>query len=175
MGQFLAVALLHSISIFSNGVNDVGFAVDRRLSRHLAIELSAERRSDTVSITRGGRLCGPFHNTCFDTHDIRIASTPIALAGRLTFPAGGRVELQSSLGVRYVAKPATRDLTPVTSVPAQFFRLDVKRRVDPEAGVRIALRLSREIDLFVEERSLLRHGAEWDSKSRTNVGLRWRF
>ena len=120
-------------------------------------------------------MCGPFHNTCFDTHRMAVWSNPIVIMGRIPFRLSDRVELSPALGIRYVPRPAVHDLTAAVAVPAGYFRFDAGERTDTEAGARITLRLCGRTSVFGEERWLSGRGSPWDPKWRTNWGVRWKF
>jgi len=85
------------------------------------------------------------------------------------------MELSSALGIRYVPRPAVRDLTAVVAVPAEYFRFEAGERTDKEAGAGITLRLWGRTSVFGEERWLSGRGFQWDPKRRTNLGVRWKF
>jgi hypothetical protein len=178
-----------SISLFGSGLarrtragvrdweGGAGMAVERGIRGAFSIEASVERRVDRVAQTRGGRLCGPVHNTCFDTHRLQLTSTPIVLLARYRYPSRGRLSPFASLGIRYVAEPAVRDLKRVSFVPAGLFGVDEYRRASAEGGVGLAFAASRHISIFAEERSLIRRqSSAWDPLRRWNVGVRmeWR-
>lgn len=177
-----------SLSLFGSGLarrtrigirgweGGAGIAVERTLRGPLSLELSAERRVDRITQRRGGRLCGPVHNTCFDTHRLELTSTPVVLLTRYRYPSAGRLSPFASLGVRYVAAPRVRDLTPVTSVPASYFGIETGRHASAEAGLGLSFRAGRQVTLFAEERSLLRkRGTAWDPVRRWNAGVGVRF
>jgi hypothetical protein len=150
----------------------IGLAMERRLLPSLAIELSAEQRRDVVSVRAGGRLCGPFHNTCFDTHRLAISSHPVAVLGRYAYRPGARLSPFASLGVRFVGTPSVRDLTPERLVPRAYFGLPVNQRVSAEIGAGAAWRASDRLSLFAEARWPAGGGSPWDPKLRGNFGLR---
>ncbi|HWS72316.1 MAG TPA: hypothetical protein VN605_09385 [Thermoanaerobaculia bacterium] len=175
-----------SISLFGSGLarreragirgweGGAGIAIERNVRGPLSLELSVERRIDRQAQTAGGRLCGPFHNTCFDTHLLETTSTPIVLLARYRYPS--RLAPFASFGIRYVPKPSVQDLTPVHFVPGSFFGTDVDRHASAEVGAGLEWKAGAHLSLFAEERSLVRrHGSAWDPLRRWNAGLRMQF
>ena len=152
-----------------------GIAFEQRLGHWFSIEVAAELRRDIVSVTSGGRLCGPFRNTCFDTHRMRVSSTPVVLTSRFSHSIAKNFSGWLLGSARYVPTPAVRDLTPQTAVPRGYFSVAVRSRVDPEFGAGAAVLVSRRFSVFAEGRRMLRHDAAWDPRHRINAGLRASF
>ena len=149
-----------------------GVSAERRLTNRVVVGASLERRRDVFSLERGGRLCGPYHNTCFDWHRMEVVSKPATLFVRVAPEWSQRTAIFATAGIRYVA-PRVRDLTPVYFVPAAYFGYAAQRRVSAEVRLGAALRLTHRVGVFAEGCRLLRSGADWDPRRRSNAGLRF--
>jgi len=150
----------------------LGLAGERRLTSFAFLGVSLERRRDVFAETRGGRLCGPVHNTCFDTHRLELVSKPVTVFGRIVSPEWNkRATMSGGLGVRYVA-PRVRDLTPASSVPASWFGYAASRRMSAELRIGATFRVMRHLAVFADGCRLFRSGTDWDPRQRLNVGLR---
>jgi len=150
----------------------LGLAIERRLTSFADLGVSLERRRDVFAEARGGRLCGPVHNTCFDTHRLELVSKPVSVFVRVIAPEWKeRATVSGTVGVRYVV-PRVRDLTPASSVPAYLFGVDASRRLSVEARLGATLRVLRKVSIFADSCRLLRSGTEWDPRRRFNAGLR---
>lgn len=187
----LAAAQSWSVTVFEDGIgrssrtedsghNDrdvtswegaAGLGIARRMSRHLSLEATLERRRDIVLATYGGRVCGPYHNTCFETHRLAITSTPLTVVAHGFCRPLGNVTPFGSLGIRYVSTPSVHDLTR-SDLFGERFDTVVSSRISGESGAGISLRLSRHLELYGEYRRLFRHRAEWDPRRKRIVGLR---
>ena len=179
----LAAESRHTVSLFGSGIarrtrenvpsweGGVGVAWERAMQRW-SFEAAIEQRRDIVLVTAGGRLCGPVRNTCFSTHRMRVTSTPLVVLARYRLKDGRSVTPFGSAGFRFVPDPSVRDLSPETLVPRSYFSLPATRRSSAEAGLGIDWRLSERVLFFLETRSQLSAGAEWDPQHRWNAGLR---
>lgn len=182
-----AFAQTTTISLFGSGIarrtraevraweGSVGVAAARNVRGEWAVELSVEHRVDRIAQRAGGRLCGPFHNTCFDTHVLRLTSTPVVFLARYVHPWRGRLAPFASVGLRYVPAPSVHDETPVNLVPATFFGLRGTSRTSAELGAGLTWKAGERWSLFAEERMLHRGASEWDPRRRWNAGVRVRL
>src|SRR3954452_21309660 len=150
----------------------LGLAFQRRLSAAFEIEVAVERGRHVVPITAGGRICGLYHNTCFDTHRMAVLSTPITALGRYTYSSSRRLVPFASVGVRYVPAPAVQDITPERSVPRWYFTYAVKQRLTPEVGGGAMLRMGKCGWLVGEVRVSVHRGVPWDPRRRGLIGFR---
>jgi len=158
----------------SNWAGAAGLGAEVRVRQHFSIELAVEKRRDVESVTLGGRLCGPYHNTCFATHRVLLSSTPISLLARYELPL--RFSPIASAGVRYVPSPDVRDLSASRepAFPLSFIS-PRPRRVSAEVSLGALWRMSRSVAVYAEARSLTRIEAEWDPKHRIQAGVRIRI
>ncbi|HKS21327.1 MAG TPA: hypothetical protein VJZ76_00910 [Thermoanaerobaculia bacterium] len=151
-----------------------GVGVERRVGRHFSVELAAERRRDLTTVYNGGRLCGSFHNTCWETRRMEIISKPVVLTMRVPLQVMRRLTVFPSAGVRYVPLPSVHDLTRSGGVPGNW-KVTLERRITPEVGAGLAWRAWRRLSFFAERRTLRRAGAAWDPELRTNFGAQLAF
>ena len=152
----------------------VGLGLQLSLLHHVFLEVAVERRRDVSFMTAGGRLCGPYRNTCFETHRILISSTPVVVLAHYRHDSA-RVGPIASIGIRLVPRPHERDLT-VGQVPRSYFRLSSPpSRTTPEVGLGCQWIVSKGIVLYAEGRSLTHAGAVWDPRRRVQGGMLVRF